>query len=185
MVRQNWSLNSPRLNTLNSLNVNSVWHCLTQSDGVQQRNLRRLDSLATNQTGKLNPINEARDVVDKIVSDCKVLFLQCLGRDDLVYLISEQLSLFCRSPLLLFSFCVVFKRFSCQVNTFLDTPRLVLFSFLLALIDNILMSDCSTGPGLIVLDGYHNFLTWQFTQGSPFFIDQFSFRSQVMTISKF
>ena len=52
----------------------------------------------------------------------------------------ENCERWCQAPLLLFSFCVVFKRFSCQLYTFSVTPSKVLFPFFLGVIDNILVS---------------------------------------------
>ena len=106
-----------------------------------------LSLLKSNWKIEPNQRSEAWDVVDNIVVDCKVLFLQCLGSDHLVYLIWKILGTGAKLPCYCFHFVLFLKRFSCQLNTFSDTPSppslLVLFSFHLAMIDNISIPVCT------------------------------------------
>ena len=136
MVYEIWS---PQLFSPQCLQQLQCQHCRTKKSSET--------FLGKNQTGKLSSISEAQDVVDNIVVDCKVLFLQCLGSDHLVYLIWKIVSVGAKLPCYCFHFVLFLKRFSCQLNTFSDTPLppslLVLFSFHLALIDNILMPVCT------------------------------------------
>ena len=116
-----------------------------------------LSLLKSNWKIEPNQRSEAWDVVDNIVVDCKVLFLQCLGSDHLVYLIWKILGAGAgaKLPCYCFHFVLFLKRFSCQLNTFSDTPSppslLVLFSFHLAVIDNISMPVCTKDKNTISL----------------------------------